>query len=227
MGFPGGSDGKASAYNAGDLGREDPLEKEKATHSSILAWKIPWTEEPGGLQSMGSLRVGQLSNFTFTFHFHALEKKRHSSVLVWRIPGMVEPGGQPSMGSHRVRHNWSDLAVTSYIHTYIHIHTYTYIYIYIHIHTYIHYSSVRKIPWRTVGYPLQYSWASLVTQMVKNLSARWETWVWFLGWKDPLEEGMATHSSILAWRILIDRGAWWDTVHKYIIYMWYSPHFDV
>ena len=62
MGFPGGSEVKASASNAGDLGlilgREDPLEKEMATHSSILAWSIPWTEEPGGLQSMGSQRVG-------------------------------------------------------------------------------------------------------------------------------------------------------------------------
>ena len=58
MGFPGGSDVKASACNAGDLGREDPLEKEMATHSSILAWRIPWTEELGGLQSTGSQRVG-------------------------------------------------------------------------------------------------------------------------------------------------------------------------
>ena len=60
--FPGGSDGKASACNAGDLGSipglEDPLEKEMAIHSSILAWKIPWTEKPEGLQSMGSQRVG-------------------------------------------------------------------------------------------------------------------------------------------------------------------------
>ena len=79
-----------------------------ALHSSTLAWKIPWTEEPGGLQSMGSLRVGQrLSSFTFTFHFHALEKEMatHSSVLAWRIPGTAEPGGLPSMGSHRVGHN--------------------------------------------------------------------------------------------------------------------------
>ena len=54
----------------------------------------------------------QLSDFTFTFHFHALEKEMatHSSVLAWRIPGMVEPGGLPSMGSHRVGHDWSDLA---------------------------------------------------------------------------------------------------------------------
>ena len=90
------------------LGQEDPLEKEMAAHSRILAWRIPWTEEPGGLQSMGSLRIGkQLSDFTFTFHFHALEKEMatHSSVLALRIPGTGEPGGLPSMGSHRVGHD--------------------------------------------------------------------------------------------------------------------------
>ena len=156
------------------LGQEDPLEKEMATHSSILPWKIPSMEEPDGLQSMGSWRVGhdwatslcfflshgldnsekvtkqvknyvtfptcfciiqstlyfkdlwstgpqlttvrlsqtRLSDFTFTFHFHALEKEMatHSSVLAWRIPGMAEPGGLPSTGSHRVGHNWSGLA---------------------------------------------------------------------------------------------------------------------
>ena len=120
-----------------------------ATHSSTLAWKIPWTEEHGRLQSMGSLRVGhnwetllslftfmhwtrkwqptpvflpletpvskswtQLRNFTFTFHFHALEKEMatHSSVLAWRVPGTGEPGGLPSIGLHRIRHDWSDLA---------------------------------------------------------------------------------------------------------------------
>ena len=66
-----------------------------ATHSSTLAWKIPWTEEPGGLQSMRSLSQTQLSDFTFTFHFHALEKEMatHSSVLAWRIPGTGEPVG--------------------------------------------------------------------------------------------------------------------------------------
>ena len=61
LGFPGGSVGKESACNAGDvvlsLGWEDPLEKEMATYSSTLAWRIPWMEEPGGLQSMGSQRV--------------------------------------------------------------------------------------------------------------------------------------------------------------------------
>ena len=78
-----------------------------APHSSTLAWKIPWTVEPGGLQSMGSLRVRSLSDFTSTFHFHALEKEMatHSSVLAWRIPGTVEPGGLPSMGPHRVGHD--------------------------------------------------------------------------------------------------------------------------
>ena len=78
-----------------------------ATYSSTLAWKIPWTEEPGRLQSMGSLRVRRLRDFTFTFHFHALEKEMatHSSVLAWRVLGKGEPGGLPSMGSHRVGHD--------------------------------------------------------------------------------------------------------------------------
>ena len=55
----------------------------------------------------------RLSDFTFTFHFHALEKEMatHSSVLTWRIPGTGKPGGLPSMGSHRVGHDWSDLVV--------------------------------------------------------------------------------------------------------------------
>ena len=52
-----------------------------------------------------------------------------------------------------------------------------------------------------IGYPLQYSWSSLVVQLVKNPPALWETWVRSLGWEDPLEKGKATHSSILAWRI--------------------------
>ena len=164
-----------------------------ATHSSILAWRIPWTGEPGRLQSMASQRVERnwsdlahmpyfwlinlhlllfshsvcltlcdpilqtpwtvalcgegsgtllqyfclenpmdggawwaavhgvmkswtrLSDFTFTFHFHALEKEMatHSSVLAWRIPGTREPGGLPSMGSHRVGHYWSNLAAAA------------------------------------------------------------------------------------------------------------------
>ena len=64
-----------------------------------------------------------------------------------------------------------------------------------------------------IGYPIQYTWASLVVQMVKKLPAMGETWVQSLGWEDTLEEGMATHSSILAWRIPMDRGTWRATVH--------------
>ena len=87
--------------------RRSNLEKAMAAHSSTLAWKIPWMEEPGGLQSMGSQSQTRLSDFTFTFHFHALEKElaTHSSVFVWRIPGTGEPGGLPSIGSHRVGHD--------------------------------------------------------------------------------------------------------------------------
>ena len=72
-----------------------------ATHSSTLAWRIPWMEEPGRRHSIGSLRI------TFTFPFHALEKEMatHSSVLAWRISGTGEPGGLPSVGLHRVGHD--------------------------------------------------------------------------------------------------------------------------
>ena len=94
------------------------MEKALAPHSSTLSWKIPWTEEPSRLQSMGSLRVGHdwvTSLSLFTFHFSALEKEMatHSSVLAWRIPGTAGPGGLPSMGSHRVGHEWSDLAAAA------------------------------------------------------------------------------------------------------------------
>ena len=98
------------------LGWEDPLEEGMATHFSILTWRIPmdrgtwWATVHGVAKSWT-----WLSDFTFTFHFHALEKEMatHSSVFAWRIPGTEEPGGLPSMGSHRVRHDWSDLAAAA------------------------------------------------------------------------------------------------------------------
>ena len=83
-------------------------EKALATHSSTLAWKIQWTEEPGSRSVAAVHGVAKsqtrLSDFTLFFHFHALEKEMatHSSVLAWRIPGMGEPGGLPSVGSHRI-----------------------------------------------------------------------------------------------------------------------------
>ena len=94
------------------------VEKAMAPHSSTLAWKIPdggvWWAVVHGVAEGRT----QLSDFTFTFHFHALEKEMatHSSVLAWRIPGTGQPGGLPSMGSHRVGHDWSDLAAA---HTHI------------------------------------------------------------------------------------------------------------
>ena len=87
-----------------------------APHSSTLAWKIPWTEEPGGLQSMGSRRVGHdwaTSLLLFPFLHWKREMATHSGVLAWRIPGTGEPGELPSMGSHRVGHDWSDLAAAA------------------------------------------------------------------------------------------------------------------
>ena len=82
---------------------EREREKAMATHSSTLAWKIPWMKEPGRLQSIGLHE----SSMTERLHFHALEKEMatHSSILAWRIPGMGKPGGLPSMGSHRAGHD--------------------------------------------------------------------------------------------------------------------------
>ena len=91
-------------------------EKAVATHSSTLAWKIPWTEETGRLQSMGLWRVRHdwatsLSLFTFT---HWRRKWQPTLVfLPGESQGQGEPGGLPSMGLHRVRHDWSDLAAAA------------------------------------------------------------------------------------------------------------------
>ena len=79
-----------------------------APHSSTLAWKNPMDEGAWRATVHGVTKSQtRLSNFTFTFYFHALEKEMatHSSVLAWRIPGTEGPGGLPSMGSHRVGHD--------------------------------------------------------------------------------------------------------------------------
>ena len=94
-----------------------PMEKAMAPHSSPLAWKIPWMEEPGRLQSMGSLGVWHdwatsLSLFTF---MHWRRKWQPTPMFMTWIPGTEEPGGLLSLGSHRVGHDWSDLAVAAAI----------------------------------------------------------------------------------------------------------------
>ena len=95
------------------LGQEDPLEKEMVTHSSILACKIPWTEEPSRLQFMGSQGVGH--DWVTSLHFKAMAP--HSSTLVWKIPWTEEPGRLQSMGSRRVGHNWAiSLSIFTFMH---------------------------------------------------------------------------------------------------------------
>ena len=112
-----GKDTIGKISDSGDIYLSLVLGQEKAVapHSNILAWELPWTEEPGRLQSMGLQRVGHdwatsLSLFTF-MHWRGMAT--HSSALAWRIPGTAEPGGLQSMGSHRVRHDWSDLAAAA------------------------------------------------------------------------------------------------------------------
>ena len=91
------------------------MERAMAPHSNTLAWNPmdgeDWKAAVHGIAKSWT----RLSDFTFTFHFHALEKEMetHSSVLAWRIPGMGELGGLPSMGSHRIGQNWSDLAAVA------------------------------------------------------------------------------------------------------------------
>ena len=91
------------------------LREGNSTPLQYSCLEITRTEEPGRLQSMGSKSWTRLSNFTFTVHFHALEKEMatHLSGRARRIPGTAEPGGLPSMGSHRVRQDWSDLAAAA------------------------------------------------------------------------------------------------------------------
>jgi len=116
LGFPGGASGKEPACQfrrhkrsgLASLNGENPLEEGMATYSSILAWRIPKIEEPGGLQSIALQRVDHdmpWSNCVCCYW--------SPSVLAWRIPGMGEPAGLLSMGSHRVGHDWSDLAAVA------------------------------------------------------------------------------------------------------------------
>ena len=141
-----------------------------APHSSTLAWKIPWTEDPGRLQSMVSLGVGHdqatsLSLFTF---MHWRRKWQPTPVFL-----TGESQGRGSLlGCRLWGHTESDMTeVTQHS---IAQHSIAYIHLYR---------------------------AFLVAQTAKNLPTMWETWVQSLGWEDPLEQEMATPSSILAWRI--------------------------
>ena len=135
----------------------------------------------------------------------------HCSVLAWRIPGMVEPRGLLSVGSHRVGHDWSGLAAA--VHTPIYTfswkcstdpHKFDPIYS-------LHFLST---------FPLVL--AFLVAQIVKCLSATWETQVQSLGREDPLEKEMATHSSTLAWKIpwTEEPGRLWSMGSQRVGYNW-------
>ena len=129
----------------------------------------------------------RLSDFTFTFHFHALEKEMatHSSVLAWRIPGTGKPGGLLSVGSHRVGHNWSNLAAAATILSRLHHELLC----------------------------IRYIGAYLVAQMTENLPAIQETWVQFLGWEDPRGECNGYPLQYSCLENSMDRGAWQATVH--------------
>ena len=128
--LPGKSHGQRSLVGCGPWGREESDTTERLPFHFSLSCIGKGNGHPLQCSCLENPRDGwacwaaiygvtesqtRLSDFPYTFHFHALEKEMatHSSVLAWRIPGTGEPGGLPSMGSHRVRHNWSDLAAVA------------------------------------------------------------------------------------------------------------------
>ena len=168
-----------------------------ATHSSILAWEIPWTEKPGGLQSMGSQRVRcdwatERTQSKDTQLDHKGKDRQFGGMHAWASLFFL-----PFMRGHK------DLTVFP-CPPLPHPPT-------------THWPPAKEMQSRACNISAQESplrdfmpkvdlvssqrWASLVAQLVKNLPTMRETWVRSLGWEDPLEKGKATHSSILAWRI--------------------------
>ena len=193
------------------LGWEDPLEKGMAIHSTILAWRLPWAQETGGLQSVGSQRVGHDWATNTTQNIYPEATEAHISSV------------KPSFFSY-ISERLEILAIMgpwSLVQT-VNEHTGM-------IHSTEHYASFPHwmgFPFGSagkesacnvgdwvlfpgsgrsagegIGFPFQYSWASLVAQLVKNLPAMLETWMRSLGWEIPRRSSKATHSRILDWRI--------------------------
>ena len=174
-------------------------EKEMATLSSTLAWKIPWTEKPGRLQSMGSLRVGHdwvtsLSLFTFMhgegngspLQCSCLENPRDGGAWWAAVYGVAQSrtrlkqlsSSSSSNKEYRFKTDYTLRKILAFI------------------------AGSSGVKMNLEGGFVQWFWlgsTSLVAQLVKNPPAMWETWVQSLGWEDPLEKGKATHSSISVW----------------------------
>ena len=221
-------------------------EKEMATHSSVLAWRIPGTGEPGGLPSMGSQRVGHDSSdlAAAASKVNTIWEQDENWTKLIKLKKNVKFGRHLHfMEIYEFGMKQRKTTADSYRSFYLGVCTYIFfgsgggLLTYSHLrqehwHSEYHFFFLWKpqkhwgfsgssadeesaynagdpglIPGlgrsagEGIGYPFQYSWASLVAQLVKNPPAMWETWVQSLSWEDPLEKVKATHSSILAWRI--------------------------
>ena len=161
------------------LGWEDTLEESMATDSSIVAWRIQWTEEPGGLQTIGSQRVRP--------DWRDLAWLCQECEVLHLLLHVMDPGLRNWTSGFGLPKTLISLLLTALTLT-------------LGILMSGSYSKLLKEKDYLIC-PLLHTWASLVAQMVKNLLAMPQTWVWSLGQEDPLEKGLSTHFSILAWRI--------------------------
>ena len=134
-----------------------------APHSSTFAWRIPWMEEPGGLQCMGSLESDTTERLHFHFSLSCIGegKATHSSVLAWTMKGMGKPGGPLSMGSHRVGHDWIDLAAATAVPR-RHCQSFPRMEI-----SLLYCSGNKSLIWREIRFSLFYLWSVVFMSMSK------------------------------------------------------------
>ena len=170
------------------------LEKEMATHSSVLAWRIPGTGEPGGLPSMGSHRVGHdwsdLVVVVWVYQDELYFQLDLEDVKVGRKSGDHSRGEAPHNELRHSKVNWFAQVHVSNSDA-------------VRVRASISCFPINNLSTQIENYKYHIipMWASLMVQTVKNPPAMRETWVGSLGLEDPLEEGMATYSSIPAWRV--------------------------
>ena len=207
-----------------------------APHSSTLAWKIPWTEKPSRLQSMGSLESDTTERLHFYFSLSCIGEgmATHSSVLAWRIPGMGKPGGLLSMGSHRVGHDWSDLAAA--VSDTVNTQVLAVAFIFIIALILVFMSSFQSEIYKHIS--ASKTWKGLVLRSSEEGRKKYGLgWISACNAEDTGGAGSIPRSGrsprrghgnplqYSCWENPMDREAWWATVHRIAAWLrWLSLH---